>query len=183
MTEKPVLYGLLAEFDTHEELVQAVQALYAKGYRKLEAYTPYPIPELAEALHFRHTFVPTIVLAGGLFGCFGAYFMQYYLMAVNYPINVGGRPLNSWPSFIPVTFELTILCAVLAAMIGMFALNGLPKLDHPLFEIDRFSLVTVDRFFLCVEAIDPYFDRKGTRSLLLSLNADEVVDVETQHPN
>ncbi len=143
----------------------------------MEAYSPYPIPELAEALHFRRTFVPSIVLGGGLFGCFGGFLLQYYLNAVNYPINVGGRPLDSWPSFIPVTFELTVLCAVLSAMIGMFALNGLPRLDHPLWNVDTFLRATQDRFFLCIEAADPNFDAQATRRFLVSLKAEEVIDV------
>jgi len=180
MSERPRLYGLLAEFADQETLVAAVDAAYEQGYRSMEAYSPYPVPRLAEALRFRRTWVPTIVLVGGLFGCFGGFFLQYYLMAVDYPLNVGGRPLNSWPSFIPVTFELTVLCAVLSAVVGMFALNGLPQLDHPLWNSERFTLVTRDRFFLCIEARDPKFDLDATRAFLLALKAQEVTDVATR---
>lgn len=182
MINWPEIYGLLAEFETQDELVAAASSARAAGYRLLEAYSPYPVPELYHILHPRRTWVAPIVLAGGLFGCIGGYFMQYYLMAVDYPLNVGGRPLHSWPSFIPVTFELTILAAVFAAMIGMFALNRLPQLDHPLFNVDHFVLVTRNHFFLCISAQDPNFHLEKTRAFLRSLKPQEVTNVETQLP-
>ena len=183
MREVPALYGLLAEFDSDEALYAAAQNAYAQGYRRLEGYSPYPIPGLAEALGFHRTGVPTLVLLGGLLGCIGGFFLQYYLMAVDYPLNVGGRPPNSWPMYIPVTFELTILCAVLTAVISMLALSELPQLDHPVFNVDRFSLVSRDRFFLFIAATDRRFVYQTARSFLLAQGASEVTDVETQLPD
>jgi hypothetical protein len=176
------VYGVMAEFQSAEATVTAIMAARRAGYLHMEAYSPYPVPALADALGVRRTFVPTIVLCGGLLGCVTGYFMQYYFNAVSYPVNVGGRPLNSWPSFIPVTFELTILFAVFAALIGTFALCRLPRLDHPLWNVDRFSRVSRDRFFLCIESTDPKFDPVETRRFLLSLQPEEVTDVPAQSP-
>lgn len=172
------LYGLLAEFMAPETLVAAARAARAAGYRRMEAYSPYPVAGLAEALHYRRTFIPSIALVAGLLGCSGGFYMQYYMNAVDYALNVGGRPLNSWPAWIPITFELTVLSAVLATVIGMFALNGLPRLHHPLFSDAGFELSTRDRFFLCIEAADPKFDRQATKGFLQALQACEVRDVE-----
>jgi len=164
------LYGLMAEFTGPNELLEAARRAYADGYRRMDAYSPVPVEGLAEALGCRHTYVPHIVLAGGLLGCIGGFYLQYWISAIDYPVNVGGRPYNSWPSFIPVTFELTILVAAFAALLGMLALNGLPMPYHPVFNVERFKQATRDRFFLCIEAADPKFDRQGTLAFLETLN-------------
>src|ERR687884_265348 len=130
MIARPSIYGLMAEFDNPHDLLIAVQQARAEGYRRVDAYTPLPAEGLAEAFAYRRTWVPFIVLIGGVVGAIGGYFLQYYLMAVNYPINVGGRPLNSWPAFIPVTFELAVLAAALAAVFGLLVLSGLPQPFH-----------------------------------------------------
>ena len=176
---KPRYYGLMAEFDTPTAIVAAARRAYAEGYRRMDTYTPFPVEGLAEELHFHRTRVPLIVLLGGLTGCLGGYFLQYWIMAIYWPVNVGGRPLNSWPMFIPVTFELTVLLAALSAVLGMLALNGLPHPYHPVFNVPRFSLASQDRFFLCIEASDPRFDRSATRCFLESLAPQEVTDVES----
>jgi hypothetical protein len=172
------LYGVLAEFDTPDELLAATQRAREAGYRQMDAYTPFPIEGLAEALGFHRTHLPLIVLLGGIVGGVGGYLMQYWIAAIDYPLNIGGRPLHSWPAFIPVTFELTILGAALAAVLGMLVLNGLPTPYHPLFNVPRFALVTRNCFFLCIEARDPQFDRDETRRFLTSVKAREVSDVE-----
>ncbi|HKA53723.1 MAG TPA: DUF3341 domain-containing protein [Candidatus Binatia bacterium] len=178
MRPQPPIYGLLAEFSDPTELVAAARRAYEEGYRQMDAYSPFPVEELAEALGFRRTRVPLIVLIGGLVGCVGGYFLQYYVTAVHYPINIGGRPLNSWPAFIPITFELTVLVAALSAVLGLLALNGLPMPYHPVFNVPRFALATRDRFFLCIEATDPLFDREGTRRFMERLVPREVSEVE-----
>lgn len=172
------IYGLLAEFEHEEELVRAVHRTRNAGYRKYEAFSPQPIEGLAEEMGFHDTGLPRLVLAGGITGCLGGFFMQYYLSAINYPINIGGRPLNSWPSFIPVTFEMTILVAAITAVLGMLALNGLPMPYHPVFNVSRFALASRNRFFLCIHATDPHFDRTATRELLESCDAHGVYDVD-----
>ena len=172
------LYGVLAEFDTPGELLAATRRAHEAGYRQMDAYTPFPIEGLAEALGFHRTRLPLIVLLGGIVGGVGGYLMQYWIAAVDYPLNIGGRPLHSWPAFIPVTFELTILGAAIAAVLGMLILNGLPMPYHPLFHVPRFALVTRNCFFLCIEARDPKFDREETRRFLASVKAREVSDVE-----
>lgn len=174
---RPAIYGLLAEFENPTDLVLAVRAVRHEGYSLIDAYTPFPVEELPEALGFRKTRMPLVILIGGIFGCVGGYLMQYYCMVVSYPINVGGRPLNSWPSFIPVTFEMTILFAALAGIFGLLGLCGLPMPYHPLFHVPRFARATRDRFFLCVEARDPHFDGERTRQLLHELHPYEVSEV------
>ena len=172
------IYGVLAEFDSPEALVAAVhQARYA-GYRKMDAYTPFPVEELTEALQLGRTWVPTIVLIGGILGAILGYSLQYYIAVIDYPINVGGRPLHSWPAFIPVTFETTVLTAGLFAVLGMLALNGLPMPYHPVFNVPTFSLASHDRFFLCIEAADPKFDLAATRQFVERLNPRRMSDVE-----
>jgi len=168
----------MAEFTSPDELVHAARAAYDAGYRRMDAYSPLPIHGLAQAIGFRRTRVPLIVLLGGLAGCMGGFFLQYWISAVDYPINVGGRPYNSWPSFLPVTFELTILVAAFAAILGMLALNGLPMPYHPVFNVERFALASRDRFFLCIEAVDPRFDREATNVFLQSLHPAHVSAVE-----
>jgi hypothetical protein len=177
MNTAPV-YGLLAEFDAPEELVAAGERAYADGYRRLDAYTPFPVHGLAEAIGFRTNRLPLLVLIAGIVGAGAGFFSQYYAAVIDYPINVGGRPLNSWPAFIPITFEITILAAAATAVLGMLALNGLPQPYHPVFNAPRFALATRDRFFLCIEAADPRFDSEATRKFLEGLGAKEVTDVE-----
>ncbi len=170
-------YGLLAEFENGDKLVEATQRTYAAGYRKIDAYSPYPVEGLAEALGFHRTWVPPLVLLGGIIGAITGYGLQYYVAVIAYPVNVGGRPLNTIPMFVPVTFEVTILFAALFAVFSMFALNGLPMPYHPLFNVPRFDLATRDRFFLVVRSSDPKFDMDGTRKFLTSLGATQVFDV------
>src|SRR3954469_20692895 len=172
------LYGLMAEFDNPTTLVSAAHDAHQEGYRRIDGFSPFPIEELHEALHFHDSRLPLIVLIGGLLGCLGGYSLQYWVSAVAYPINVGGRPLHSWPAFIPVTFECTILAASLTAVFGMLALNGLPQPFHPVFNVPRFALASRNRFFLVIEARDPKFDIEGTRQFMISLGAREVTVVE-----
>jgi hypothetical protein len=171
------LYGLMAEFEEPALLVAATHRAYKEGYRRMDAYSPYPIEELHEALGAHHTRLPLIVLIGGLCGCIGGYLLQYWVSAVAYPINVGGKPFHSWPAFVPVTFECTILAASLAAVLGMLALNRLPMPYHPVFNVPRFALASRNRFFLCIEAQDRKFDADGTRRFLESLNPRQVATV------
>jgi len=172
-----LVYGLMAEFDDPKTLVQAAAQAREAGYRRMDAYSPFPIEELHEALGFHHSRLPLIVLIGGVVGCLGGYLLQYWASAIAYPINVGGRPFNSWPAFIPVTFECTILVASLAAVLGMLALNGLPMPYHPVFNVPRFALASRNRFFLCIEARDRKFDLETTRAFLESLKPREVSTV------
>jgi hypothetical protein len=172
------LYGLLAEFKSSDELLAAVHRARTEGYRKMDAFTPFPVEGLAEALHAGATSVPFVALIGGLLGGGGAYLLQYYLSAINFPLNVGGRPLHSAPSFIIITFELTILGAALFAVLGMLALNKLPMPHHPVFNVPRFVLASRDRFFLCIEATDKTFDAARTREFLSELHPIEVTNIE-----
>lgn len=178
MDTKPKLYGLMAEFETPTDVVEAARATYDAGYRRINAYSPYPIEELAEAIGFHSTRLPLIVLIGGIIGGLVGYGLQYYVAVIDYPLNVGGRPFHSWPSFIPITFEMTILFAALSAVFGMLALNKLPQPYHPVFNAERFALASRDRFFLVIEANDPKFDADKDRDFLKTLNPKEVVDVE-----
>jgi hypothetical protein len=173
----PLLYGLLAEFDGPTELVAAIHKAREAGYRRMEAYTPFPVEEVVEALHQPMTGLPVLVFLGGLAGGVGGFFMQWYAAVVSYPTIASGKPLNSWPMFIPITFELTVLCAALTAVLGMLALNGLPMPYHPLFHVPRFALASRDRFFLCVQSRDPLFDPERTKQLLAGLTAHPVMEV------
>jgi hypothetical protein len=177
MAVRSPIYGLLAEFDNPTVLVQAIHKARQEGYRNMDAYTPFPVEEVSDALGFHRTRVPLVVFLGGLVGCLGGFAMQYWCNVVDYPVNVGGRPLNSWPSFIPVTFEMTILIASLSGVFGLLALCGLPMPYHPLFNVERFSRASRDRFFLCIESRDPRFDREGTKQFLASLTTREVLEV------
>jgi hypothetical protein len=172
-----VIYGLLAEFEDPAALVEATERAHAAGYRRLDAYSPFPIEELHHALGDPPSRLPLIVLLGGLAGCIGGYALQYWVSAIAYPLNVGGRPFHSWPAFIPVTFECTILVAALSAVLGMLALNGLPQPYHPVFNVARFALASRNRFFLCIEAVDPKFDLESTKQFLDSLHPREVTTI------
>jgi hypothetical protein len=177
MAKPATVYGVLAEFDDPNALVAATTRAYREGYRRMDAYSPFPIEELHEALGGHHTRLPLIVLIGGILGGVGGYALQYWTQAIAYPINVGGRPYHSWPAFIPVTFECTILAAALSAVLGMIALNGLPMPYHPVFNVPRFALASRNRFFLCIEAVDPKFDVERTRRFLETLEPREVTTV------
>ena len=173
------IYGLLAEFNTPTELVLATEQAYQHGYRRMEAYTPYPVEEVAEALRFHKTRVPLICLLGGLMGVTTAFLMETWINVWGYVINVAGRPLWSWPAFVIPAYEWTILFAGLSAGFGMIAQNGLPQLYHPLFNAPNFRYgATTDKFFLCLEASDPQFSPKGTREFLEQFPAVSVVEVE-----
>ena len=178
MDDRPRIHGLLAEYTTPEELVEAARRAYAEGYRKMDGYSPMPVDGLAEAIGFTHNRLPLIVLIGGLLGAATAYAMIYYTAVINYPLNVGGRGLNSWPAFVPIMFELTILFASFAAVLGMLGLNGLPMPYHPVFNAPGFATASRNRFFLCIEARDPKFDIQTTRAFLEELGPKSVVEVE-----
>ena len=178
LVKKSSLYGLLAEFESADSVLAAARSAYADGYRKMEAYSPFPVEGLDEAVGFHHSRLPLIVLMGGIAGGLTGFGMECFAAMYHYPINVGGRPLFSWPAFIPVTFELTVLFAAISAVLGMLALNGLPKPYHPLFNVERFVLHGHDRFFLCIEATDPKFDGEGTKKFLERLLPKGVYEVE-----
>lgn len=177
MTAPPTLHGLMAEFETAEQLIHATEKAYQAGYRVMDAYSPYPIEEVAHALGLHRNEVPRIVFFGGLIGCLLGFGMCYYFQTIDYPLVAGGKPLNSWPMYIPITFEMTVLFAALSAVFGMLALNGFPMPYHPVFNHPRFERASQDRFFLCIESADPKFDREATRTFLLSLNPVEVSEV------
>jgi hypothetical protein len=175
--EEKTLYGLMAEFEEHEELLEATRRAYAEGYRRMDAYSPFPVEGLAEALGHENSAIPLFTLVGGIIGGLGAYFMEWIAMAKLYPLNVGGRPHNSWPNFIPVTFELTVLIASVSAFLGVFILNRLPQPHHPVFNVPEFERASIDRFFLCIEAEDPKFSVTETRKFLAGLKACKVAEV------
>ncbi|MBS0208347.1 MAG: DUF3341 domain-containing protein [Planctomycetes bacterium] len=164
------LYGLLAEFDQSDELVAAARQAYAAGYRMMNGYSPFPVHGLSEALGQKSSRLPLITLLGGLCGGAAAYYMMYYASVVSYPLNIGGRPLHSWPAFLPITFELTVLAAAFAAVLGMLALNGLPHPHHPLFNVPEFKLASRSKFFLCIQSRDPRFTLIETAEFLARLH-------------
>jgi Protein of unknown function (DUF3341) len=172
------IYGVMAEFHSSEELIEAVHKAREAGFRHLDAYTPYPIEELSHALGHHRSKLPAIVLGGGILGAIGGYALQYWTQVMVYPMNIGGRPYHSWPAFIVPTFETTILAAALSAVLGMFFLNGLPQPYHPVFNVPRFAMASRDRYFLVIESRDPKFDRDAVHRLLAGLNPTEVSDVE-----
>ncbi len=174
----PAIYGLLAEFDDPKSLVQAAKRVYAAGYRRIDTFSPYPIEEAWEAIGHHDRRLSAIVLGGGLTGLLAGLGLQEWVHNVAYPVNIAGKPLNSWPQFIPVTFEMTILFAALSAVLGMIVLNGLPQPYHPAFNVERFERASRDKFFLIVESDDPKFDRQATADFLKGLNATEVSEVE-----
>ncbi len=173
----PRLYGLIAEFDTAGQLLRATRRAYAAGYRAMDAYAPFPVEGLSDALGFRPKAVPLIGLFGGMLGAASGYGLQYFIHVISLPINVGGRPLTSWPSFIPPTFELGVLFSALGLFFGLFILNGHPEPYHPVFNVEAFARATRDRFFLAIEARDPQFAVDSTRTFLQELGAREVSDV------
>lgn len=175
---KTALYGLMAEFDTASAVVRAAKRTYSAGYRKINGYSPYPIEELSEAIGFHKTILPWLVFAGGVIGGLSGFGLMYFTSVIDYPIMVGGRPFLSIPSFIPITFECTILGAALTAVVSMILLNGLPQPYHPVFNVPRFALASRERFFLVVEAKDPKYDYAETKNFLESLKPQEVFDVE-----
>jgi hypothetical protein len=175
---KPGIWGLLAEFEKPGDLVRACRAARQAGYRRMDAYTPFPMEAVSEALEFKRNAVPLLVLCGGILGGVGGLLLQYWVAAVAYPLNIGGKPFFSLPAFIPVTFECTILLAAIFAVLGMLALNGLPMPYHPVFNVPRFALASYDRFFLCIESADPRFDRAGTEKFLEQFTPVSISEVE-----
>jgi ActD protein len=171
------IYGFLAQFDDADSLVSAAQRTREAGYRRIDAYAPFPVDGLSEALGLTRTSLSWIVLLGGVVGGVLGFGLQYYVAVIAEPINVGGKPLNSWPSFVPVTFELAILGAAIAAVVGLLVLNRLPMPYHPLFNVEQFTRASQDGFFLAVEAADPQFDAQNTKEFLQSLQPREVYDV------
>ncbi len=167
----------MAEFDSAKELVAAAHKTHEAGYQKIDAYSPFPIEGLAEAIGFHKNNVALIVLIGGLIGGISAYALQYWVAAITYPVNIGGRPFHSWPSFIIVTFELTILFAGLSAAVGMIALNGLPMPYHPVFNVPEFAKASENKFFLIVFSSDPKYDAASTRSFLAGLAPRMIAEV------
>jgi hypothetical protein len=163
------IHGLMVEFLTAEEVLNATRRSRQAGYREMDAYTPYPVEGLAVELGMRKTRIPFVVLMGGLAGLCVGFFMQHYSMSVSFPFNVGGRPANSWPAFLPIAFEVLILVGALSAFLGMMFLNGLPRPNHPVFNVPQFARSSQDRFFLCIEATDPRFDRQATAEFLATL--------------
>jgi hypothetical protein len=172
------IHGLMAEFDTPEALLDAATRVRDAGYTQTDAYAPFPVHGLAHSLGAPRTKLPLLVLAGGAVGGFTGYFMQYFATVIHWDVNVGGRPLHSWPAYIPVTFEMTVLFASLTAFLCIIVLNGLPQPYHPVFNVAAFERASSDRFFLCVEASDPNFDREKTRHFLESLEPRAVTVVE-----
>ncbi len=170
------IYGLAAEFETHEQLLHAAEKAYSEGFREMDGYAPFPVDGLAQALGKKNR-MPQLVLAGGVTGGIIAYAMQWYANVISYPINIGGRPLHSWPAFVPITFELTVLGASLTAFLFSLGLSGLPKPYHPMFNLPQFERASQDRFFLCIEARDPRFDTAATRGFLENLRPIGVLEV------
>jgi len=170
-------YGLMAEFDNVNDVITAARRVYGAGYRKIDAYSPFPLEELSEAIGFHKNGVALVCLVGGLLGCFGAFTLQWWINTIGYPVNIGGRPLNSWPSFIIVTFEMTILFSGLSAVFGMLALNGLPMPYHPVFNVPQFESVTKDHFFIVIFSSDKNYDAARTRQFLEGLRPISVAEV------
>jgi Protein of unknown function (DUF3341) len=174
------LHGVMGEFETPEQLLHAARSAREAGYKHVDAYTPFPIEGLAHAIGFRWTAVPLITLIGGVGGGLTGFGLQYWCSAISYPINIAGRPLNSWPAFIPVTFELTVLGAAIFSVVGMLALNKLPEPYHPVFNVDRFAGASTDRFFLVIEARDAKFDLAGCAKFLQDVAAKHVIEVKDE---
>jgi hypothetical protein len=178
MKSRSLLYGFLAEFADPEALRQCIRRARQEGFRRIDAYTPFPIEAVSEELGVPHSRVPLIVLIGALIGGLGGAVMQWYSSVYDYPLNIGGRPFNSWPSFVVITFELTVLFGGLFGVLAMLALNGLPKPHHPLFNEPHFDRATQDRFFFCIEATDPKFDTEQTWKFLQDVNPEGLYVVQ-----
>jgi hypothetical protein len=173
------IYGVMGEFETAAQLIKATEKTREAGYKDIDAYAPYPVEGLSEALGLKRSWVPYLTLLGGLGGGLSGFALEYWVNVFAYPMNIAGRPLNSWPAFIPVTFELTILGASTVAVLSMIALNGLPRPHHPVFNVARFSAhASSDRFFLCIEATDPKFQLADSAKFLQGLNAQYVTEVK-----
>jgi hypothetical protein len=171
------IYGIMAEFDSAQALVDAARATHEAGYKKIDAYSPFPIEGLAEEIGFHHDEVPLVVLIGGIIGGLTGFLMQYWMSAIDYPLNIGGKPYNSWPAFIVITFEMTILFAGISAVLGMLALNGLPMPYHPVFNVPRFSAASKDRFFLIVFSSDKKYKANEVRRLFETLKPRAIDEV------
>ena len=171
------LYGVMAEFDSVQALVDGSKRAVAAGFTRMEAYSPIPVEELNDIIHKKRTILPKLSLLGGLTGMATGFALQYWASAIEYPMNVGGRPYATWPAFVVPSYELTILFSSLVAAIGMFMLNGLPQPYHPVFNVERFSMASSDKFFLVIESADPRFDHAGTTRFMLELGAKGVYDV------
>jgi hypothetical protein len=176
-THQPKQYGVMGQFKSIDALIAAIEKVREEGYTKIDAFTPFPSHDVIHALRLPPSPLPWIVLAGGIFGALFGYGLQYWTGVVDYPLNVGGRPLHAWPYFVPITFECTILFAVLSAVLGMFALNRLPAPYHPVFNAPNFALASRDAFFLCVEVNDPSFNHDRVVALFKELEALDVADV------
>jgi hypothetical protein len=172
------LYGLIAEFEQPDDLLTAARRTREAGYRQIDAYSPFPVEELSEALGFRDFFIPIIMLVGGIVGALGGFGLLIYCMVFSYPLNIGGQPRYAWPIYIPITFECTVLLAAVSGVLAMFLLNRLPEPYHPVFDAPNFDKATSSRFFLCIEARDPHFDRAGTRQFMETFGASQVSEVE-----
>lgn len=166
LNELPAIHGVMAEFDTPEELVDACERAYAAGYRRMDAYAPMPVTGLAEAIGFKKNKVALAVLIAGICGACGGFGLLEWITVIAYPHNVGGRPLNSWPAYIPITFECMVLLAGLTALFAMLAMNGLPQPYHPVFNVPAFGRASIDKFFLCIESSDPKFRTEETLEFL-----------------
>ena len=184
---RQTLYGLIGEFDSPKALMAAARKVREAGYRRFDAFAPFPVPGFSEAVGleygikgWKHNLVPQLALLGGISGALGGFFLQYWVNVMAYPLNIAGRPLNSWPAFIPVTFELTVLGASTFAVFGMLALNKLPHPHHPLFTVPSFKRATSDGFFICIESWDKKFDLFTTAKFLESLNAKSVTEVHDE---
>jgi Protein of unknown function (DUF3341) len=180
MEQRSHLHGVMGEFESPEQLLAAAKKARAAGYKHVDAFTPFPIEGLSEAIGFRWTAVPLITLIGGLGGGLTGFGLQYWCSAISYPMNIAGRPLNSWPAFIPVTFELTVLGASIFAVVGMLALNRLPQPYHPVFNVERFAAASTDRFFLVIEARDSKFNLAGSSRFLQEASAKFVSEVKDE---
>jgi hypothetical protein len=173
MAKRPI-YGVMAEFETTKDILEAAHRAREAGYREMDAYSPFAVEGLSEAVGFPHSRLPVITLIGGLIGCCGGFFLQYYPNAMGFPLDIGGKPFDSWPAFIPITFELTILCAGIFSVVGMIWLNLLPTPYHPVFNVPRFELASQDRFFLCIKSKDPKFDLEAVKRFFEQFEPREV---------
>jgi hypothetical protein len=177
LSELPAIHGAMAEFDSPEELVEACKRAYEAGFRRMDAYAPMPVTGLAEALGFKKNRVALCVLIAGICGAAGGFGLLEWITCVAFPHNVGGRPFNSWPAYIPITFECTVLLAGLTSLFSMLAMNGLPQPYHPVFNVERFGRASIDKFFLCIESSDPLFRTQDVMDFLRDLGGREVTVV------